>query len=463
MGADIKSLSGINSGTYFRELAHAMPDLILLVDPVNFQILFINHLPEGSKQEEIIGSSVFKILPAAHIEFYRILLNKIASSGLTQALDLETPGASNEKGKAWYSCSGSPVKNEAGETESILLISKDITDVKLHDIEIHNKEEKLYAILNNTNDVILSVDRDLKLTEYNTVFGSMIEKGFQKKNLNGSSIFDYIDPKKHDHLRGIYAKVFKGEIANDIESFETRTGMVVYNETSYHPIYNFDQEITGISIFSKNITERILSEQKLKNTLKEREVLLAEIHHRIKNNLALVSSVLQLKEMNIENTSAKEALSDSRKRIKSTALVHEMLYRNDTFDRVRLNEYLTELFNNLNMKSEIKLELQGDDPVFVLNQALPFGLMMHELMMNSFKHSFRETEQSKIRISSQRKKDELHIEYCDFGGTFPEEVNFMDTSSTGLMLIHTFIEQLGGSILLKSKTPPQYEIKIPLE
>jgi PAS domain S-box-containing protein len=455
MGVDIKSVVGINSGTYFQELACAIPDLILLVDPIHFQILFINHLPEGLKREDVTGSSVFKIFPSGHVEFYRILLNKIASSGTTQALDLETPGASNEKGKAWYSCSGSPVKNDTGETESILLISKDITEAKRHDIEIHNKEEKLYAILNNTNDVILSVDRELRLTEYNIVFGSMIERGFKKKNLNGSSILDYIDPKKHDHLRKIYARVFKGEIANDIESFETITGLVVYNETSYHPIYNFDQAITGISIFSKNITERVLNEQKLKNTLKEREVLLAEIHHRIKNNLALVSSVLQLKEMNIENASAKEALSDSRKRIKSTALVHEMLYRNDTFDRVRLN--------NLNMKSEIKLELQGDDPVFVLNQALPFGLMMHELMMNSIKHSFRETEQSKIRISSRRKKDELHIEYCDFGGKFPEEVNFMDTSSTGLMLIHTFIEQLGGSIQLTSKTPPQYEIKIPLE
>jgi PAS domain S-box-containing protein len=463
MKLEFNNLSGQETGQYFLQLARALPDLIYLVDPIDFKVQFVNNLPAALKSEAIIGKSIFEFIPAEHIELYRGLFLEIEASGKPITLELESShGLDGKTGKIWQSCSGSALKNVDGATVIFLLITKDITAIKLHDIEIQNKEEKLYAILNNTNDVILSIDREHRLTESNSVFRTMIEKGFGKTDLIGSSIFDYIDPKKHEHLKDIYHKVFLGEVANDIDRFDTISGQTVYNETSYHPIYNFRREITGISIFSKNITERVVNETKLKNTLKERELLLAEIHHRIKNNLALISSILLLKEMNIENETAKEALSDSRKRIKSTALVHEMLYKNDTFDRISLNEYLIELFNNLNVNPNISLELLGDNPIFELNRALPFGLMMHELMMNSFKHSFRERGEAKLKLESWIEGGKLVIEYCDCSGDFPAHVDFNDTSSTGLMLIHTFIEQLGGSIQLISRIPPRYLLQIPM-
>jgi PAS domain S-box-containing protein len=452
MTPDLRGLNEVDSGNCFQELALALPELIVLLDPVSFKTRFVNHLPPGMERGDELMVDFAAFVPTEHLSSYQRLLKNTILTGRSQTLELETDGAIPGKGKAWYQCSASLIKNESGDPTHILVISKDISTQKLHDIEIHNKQEKLYAILNNTNDIILSIDRNLLLTEYNAVFGGMVEKGFGKINLAGTSVLDFTDPKQHNHLKSIYSKVFKGEVANDIERFETQSGQTVFNETSYHPIYNFEQEITGISIFSKNITERVLNEQKLKNTLKEREVLLAEIHHRIKNNLALVSSVLQLKEMNIDNPSAKEALSDSRKRIKSTALV----------DRVPLNEYLTELFNSLNSKSTILLELSGENPVFGLNKALPFGLMMHELMMNSFKHAFGENESAKIQIATQTREGMLSINYCDFGGLFPAHIDFNDTTSTGLMLIHTFIEQLEGSIQLTDKQPPRYHIQIPL-
>ncbi len=463
MALDTKGLSYLNWGRDFKQLAQAIPDLVFLLDPADFKIRFVNHLPSRLKTEEVIGTDITLYVCSDDADLLRGFLTEIASSGKTRDLELENRVTFQDtKGKTWHICTASVLEDAAGKTESLLLILKDITATKQHDIDIHNKEEKLYAILNNTSDIILSIDRGYNLTEYNSVFASMIEKGFGKKELNGTSVLDYLDPKKHEDLKKLYLKVFQGEVANVIDSFETISGLTVYNETSYHPIYNFEHEVTGISIFSKNITERVLGDQKLKNTLKEREVLLAEIHHRIKNNLALVSSMLQLKEMNMENEAAREALSDSRKRIKSTALVHEMLYRNDTFDRVQMHEYLGELFNNLNVSPDITLELSGENPVFDLNRALPFGLMMHELMMNSFKHSFRKKDKVKLKLSSTLSQGILSIHYADCTGIFPDEVNFNDTSSTGLMLIHTFIEQLNGSIELISKEPPQYQIQIPM-
>jgi two-component sensor histidine kinase len=167
--------------------------------------------------------------------------------------------------------------------------------------------------------------------------------------------------------------------------------------------------------------------------------------------------------MNMDNALAKDALSDSRKRIKSTALVHEMLYKNDSFDNINVQDYITELFGNLNMNANILLKLEGDNEVLNLGKALPFGLMMHELMMNSIKHSFKGREQSQLNIQSTRGDNNLKIDYSDGSGFFPVKVDFYDTSTTGLMLIHTFIEQLNGSIKLVSNEPPTYEIIIPID
>jgi len=463
MQLDNTGLSHSRADRYFQQLAQAISDLIILADPSNLQIKFINHLPPYIQASEAQDQDCVEVVRKMGIVLSRTFLSVLARSGENTVLELESEeGSTLSGGKTWHTCSGSVLRDSEGKIEHLLLVFKNISASKLHDMEIRNKEEKLYAILNNTSDIILSVDRDYRLTEYNSVFSTMIEQGFGKKNLSGTSVLDYLDPKKHTHLINIYEKVFQGEIANDIESYDTISGLTVYHETSYHPIYNFEEEITGISIFSKNITERVLNEQKLKNTLREKEVLLSEIHHRIKNNLALVSSMLQLKEMNISHEAAKEALSDSRKRIKSTALVHEMLYRNDTFDRVQLFEYLTELFNSLNVNAQVSLMLEGDNAVFDLSKALPFGLMMHELMMNSFKHSFQQGKPQKLSIASRTNSGMLQLEYCDEGGKFPENVNFMDTASTGLMLIHTFIEQLSGTIQLSSKTPTRYAIQIPL-
>jgi PAS domain S-box-containing protein len=448
---------------YFKTLAETLKDVVVLIEPKEYRIAYINHVQPGYKKSDVLGAKVFDFVTPEHIELYHSVLAKVVSTKQQQNIEIAVVDNYRSFGKVWYECTITPIKDLNDEIEYLIVFTKDITELKQFDIAMRNKQEKLYAIINNTNDIILSIDKEYKLTEHNSVFQQQVERGFGIKELRGTVILNYIDPKKHQHLKNIYERVFKGEVVNDIESFETLNGIVIYFESSYHPIYNYNKEISGISVFSKNITERISYELNLKKALKEKEVLLSEIHHRIKNNLALVSSMLQLKEMNMDNALAKDALSDSRKRIKSTALVHEMLYKNDSFDNINVQDYITELFGNLNMNANILLKLEGDNEVLNLGKALPFGLMMHELMMNSIKHSFKGREQSQLNIQSTRGDNNLKIDYSDGSGFFPVKVDFYDTSTTGLMLIHTFIEQLNGSIKLVSNEPPTYEIIIPID
>jgi PAS domain S-box-containing protein len=446
---------------YFRTLCAVIEDNVAVVDPKDFIVLEVNKVSGGFSKDEVLGYSVLKFLYPQYHDRFTQLLNEAATHGVKGSIELETERRTNETGKAWYRCTIVPVHGDNGAIDNLIVTSKDITEAKLQDIRFRNNEERLYSIINNTKDIILSIDRNYCLTEYNSIFGAVVEGHFKKKNLFGHKILDYIHPSMHTHLSAIYERAFGGETVTDIERYPTSTNSFYYFETSYNPILDYNQAIIGISIFSKDITKRVQAEQQLMDALKQKDILLAEIHHRIKNNLAMVSSMLQLKEMFIDNEEAKAALSDSRRRIKSTALVHEMLYRNERFDKISISQYLKELFGNLN--SEIELVIEGEDAFLNLSEALPFGLMMHELMMNSIKHSFKDKDRSRLTIKPTMVNDTLHIDYCDCSGEFPESVNFYDISSTGLMLIHTFVEQLGGSIELATKKPPAYKIIIPIQ
>lgn len=447
-----------NGPSFFKSLAESLPHTVLIIDPIEFKILYLNRLQPGFRMEDVIGQEVFAFVWPEYHHFYRQRIAEVIATGKTDVLESE--GHSSE-GRAWYSTSFSLLRSSDSEIKGIVLNAENITDTKLRGIENLDNEEKLKAIINNTIDIICSIDLEYRLTGFNSTFAQTVKRGFNIDMQQGMEILPFIDPNKHDHLRAIYKRVENGETCYDVESFGTSNGDLIYFESSYNPIRNADQKVTGISIFSKNITERVKGEQKLKNALKEKEVLLSEIHHRIKNNLAVVSSLLHLQELNLQSEEAKEALNESRKRIRSTALVHELLYRKESFSSISINDYITELFSNLRINKKAELLLEGDHVLLDLTTAMPLGMMMNEIMMNSFKHSLKGKESGRILIDLKINGKELEITYTDEEGQIPMDIDLKKASSTGMTLINTFAEQLEGKIDLLSHSPLKYRILIP--
>ncbi|MBK9283880.1 MAG: PAS domain S-box protein [Sphingobacteriaceae bacterium] len=459
MDKNTSSKTDINP--YFNALTGLIKDIVVLVDPDKLTINYISYTQPGYDEESVLGTTVLNYVPPAYQDSYSAVLKKVKETKEKAQFELEVLNNLNPDENVWYELNISAVLNDKKEVENILVISKDISASKKMDNELKNKREKLFSIINNTEDIILSIDREHRITECNAAFIKQVEKLGVNSEIIGKDVLNFIDPTKHEKLKEIYKKVFKGEFIRETEKFTISNSNYLFFETSYHPIFDYDRKIIGISIFSKDITEQKINEESLLNALKEKELLLSEIHHRIKNNLALVSSMLQLKEMNIDNDKAKEALADSRKRIKSTALVHELLYRKEKFDKISIKEHIIEVFNNINANPHFSLKFEGQDCVVDLKQALPFGLLIHELIMNSLKHSFKQGVNSQIKITSDIKNGEINLTYCDCNGEFPANIDFNDTTTTGLMLIHTFIEQLNGKIELVNRTPPSYQIKFP--
>ena len=238
--------------------------------------------------------------------------------------------------------------DEAGKVIGFTRVVKDITPVISETQALIEKQHQLKSIVDNTVDIIVSIDRDLNIIEFNKVLANTIKLGFNHDLKKGDPLLNYIDPAKHGILKRIYARVLMGERVSDIEIFKASDGSSIYFESLYNPMFDENNGVAGISIFSKNITNRIKYEQAFQKAYKEKEVMLSEIHHRIKNNLAVISSVLQLQELNINNEEAVKCLRESRMRIKSAALLHEMLYQNNSLDKVYVKKYLAEMFNDIN-------------------------------------------------------------------------------------------------------------------
>lgn len=211
-------------------------------------------------------------------------------------------------------------------------------------------------------------------------------------------------------------------------------------------------------------TEPKLAEEKTKTLLKEKEALLREIHHRVKNNLQVISSLLSLQAGYIREQSSREMFKESQNRIRTMALVHEQLYRSENLSRIDFSEYLrlliADLFRLYGVDSTlIKAKLNVMDISLRIDEAIPCGLIVNELVSNSLKHAFPGARGGEIRISMVPKQDEmLLLEVVDNGVGMPTDFDLGKVGSLGMQLVTTLVDQLGGTMELNSSDGTQIRI-----
>jgi len=203
----------------------------------------------------------------------------------------------------------------------------------------------------------------------------------------------------------------------------------------------------------QEIAERKRVEEQIRASLREKEVLLKEIHHRVKNNLQVISSLLYLQSKNVQDQQSLEILQDSQNRIRSMALVHERLYQSQDLARVDFAEYVRGLANQLFRfygvnTNVIQLKINMDKVFLGVDTAIPCGLMINELVSNSLKHAFPDGREREVRIELGLDDGQCTLMVSDNGVGFPQDVDFRDMGSLGLQLVDTLVNQLEGTIEL---------------
>jgi two-component sensor histidine kinase/streptogramin lyase len=219
----------------------------------------------------------------------------------------------------------------------------------------------------------------------------------------------------------------------------------------------------------KEIGERKKMEEKINESLKEKEVLLKEIHHRVKNNLQVISSLLSLQSRHIKEKQTIETLKDCQDRIRAMALIHEELYRSEDFSKIDFRKYITNLIKNLFISyslrpGQVQLKIEIEDIFLDLGAAIPLGLIINELTSNSLEHAFPDDRKGELCIKLGKNKcEEEEYNYIlivsDDGIGFPGEVDFRESGTLGMLLVNALTKQLRGSLDLDNKDGTTFTIK----
>lgn len=212
--------------------------------------------------------------------------------------------------------------------------------------------------------------------------------------------------------------------------------------------------INSKSYFSVRITDITAKYElnaKIKSSLHEKEILLAEIHHRVKNNLAVISGLLGLQSTHIENAGAKKAFEECRNRIHTMALIHDKLYHNETLSKIDFGEYLNDLVRHIKNSynptvSEIEFSVTCNEMHLDIGLAVPCGLILNELMSNAHKHAFKGKEKGKIEIVCSSTDKNFTLMVCDDGVGFDMEKALIEPRSLGLTLVKALVGQINGDI-----------------
>ncbi len=210
---------------------------------------------------------------------------------------------------------------------------------------------------------------------------------------------------------------------------------------------------------------RYWSEKQIKESLTEKEVLLREIHHRVKNNMQIISSLLRLQSGYITEKKYMDMFKESQNRIISMSLIHEKLYQSKGLARIDFNEYIRDLVNGLfhsyGVSGSIALNIDGKDVSLGVDSAIPCGLIINELVTNSLKHAFPEGREGEIRISLRSiEENMIELLVSDNGVCIPEDVDIRKTESLGLHLVTILVEnQLHGEINLNRSKGTEFQIK----
>ncbi|MFH1197164.1 MAG: histidine kinase dimerization/phosphoacceptor domain -containing protein [bacterium] len=225
-------------------------------------------------------------------------------------------------------------------------------------------------------------------------------------------------------------------------------------------------------MLEKEIQERIKAEDKIQHSLDEKVTLLKEIHHRIKNNLQIIASLFFLQSEKIEDPQVKSLFFESQERIRSIALVHEKLYTTENFGCVDFPDYVktfVEKFISIRKGTFIKYEIDIQQFVLSIDEAIPLGLIINEILMNSIKHAFESElfddnkHEKKIYINGRIDTNQIYLEIGDNGIGFPANFDWTQCSSLGMKLIHGLAHQIDAVVHLESSNGVKYSIKFTLK
>ena len=352
-----------------------------------------------------------------------------------------------------------PLRDEAGQVCGSVGAFVDITERK----QTERTHAQFAALVAASDDAIISQSLDGVITSWNP--GAERLFGYPAAEILGQSLRRLVPPDRANEETDRLARLARGEHLAAYETVRVRKdGQVVVVSLTLSPIQDRAGQVIGISAIARDITVLKQAEEEIRASLHEKEVMLQEIHHRVKNSLQIVSSLLRLQAASLKSPDAIAALEHSGSRVQSMALVHEMLYQSSNLSALDFAAYVQSLTASLLRSYGAEppvIRLQFDlDPVHLdINQAIPCALILSELVTNALKYAFPAGRPGDIWILLHREPDgTTQLTVGDNGVGLPANWNPDQPTSLGLQLVASLVHQLHGKLDLRQHNGTEYAI-----
>lgn len=438
----------------YRALFEFANDAVFIMSPVGEQILVNNKAADmlGYTIQELSGKP-FKDIIASYE--YKDAKNKLQGLINGKSYDPYERIARRKDGTEFpVEITATLIRNLEGDPLFIQSVVRDISERKKAEQELSESEKKFRTVVENANDAIYIITSD-GFQYVNSAFERLT--GFTSDQVCGEA-FDFWNIIHPDDVRMIKEREDARRKGKEVPSrYEFRVlakdGKIKTVEpATVHIGEKGEIKVMGIL---RNITDRKRAEEKIKASLHEKEVLLREIHHRVKNNMQIISSLLRLQSRLIKDDKLKEMFKESQNRIRSMALIHEKLYQTEDFGRINFAQYIrsltVHLFHTYKVNPNIVRMNTDVKNVFLdINKAIPCGLIINELVSNSLKHAFPNNKRGEVCVklsSNRQKKTKLIV--SDSGIGLPKSVNFHEPETLGLQLVSDLVKQIEGTFRLE--------------
>ena len=450
---------------YLNSLFINSPEAIVLLDEHN-RVIQAN--PEfyrlfGYSESEVEGQHI-DMLVAGEEEYAEAAhFSEEAEAG--RHLNAESIRHRKDGQPVEVSILGAPIEVE-GKVVGIFGIYRDISDRKRVERKLALSEKKHRELFENAP---IGIFQSTSEGSFVTVNDSMARIfGFDDTETLVAHYKDlantlYYRPERRAQFLDALLK--NGEVKNfELEAYR-RDGFVIWVSLNARISYWYNRDSFMIDGFISDMTDLKQTEHKLQTSLREKNVLLQEVHHRVKNNMQIISSMLNLEAMNVGNSHDKELLYVMQNRIQAMALVHEKLYASEQIEVVDLGEYTRELCmqvldvisSELAPKIDFRLESIPSDIDF----SVPYGLIVNELVMNAYKHAFEGIAFPKITVELRHQAGQLMLIIRDNGVGLPDNFDIAKSPTLGMNLIHSLIAQLDGQVSVFNRDGTVWEILFP--
>lgn len=476
----------------FRNLLEHLPNgVIILVDE---KIRYLNYAAcsffNVADEDEVYDANFLQFISPAYINVMKRDLDYTRNGGEEDYKEIKLLNAEGAELDAGIKCTLTVYENKPSiqitlnnltdrkqlvEEQVRVRLIEEINTVLKSEIEEHKitqkklktqqrealeQKAKLESVINSTENLMMwTVDSRFRITTMNKNFASWMKEFYEENVTLGKDIVKilkkHVDPDFYQGQLTAFENTFKGRPQQLEFALKNKRGQTVWLQAFLNPVY-MDDNLEQISCLVYDNSERKQMDRQVRDSLKEKEVLLQEVHHRVKNNLQIISSILNLQASYVSDPVTLNILQESQQRIKSMSFIHETLYRTADFGRLEFTQYVSTIVNNLVQsyrRADCSVELLTtlDDVYLSLDQSIPCGLIVNELISNAMKYAWKGKNKGVLKVNLHEElQGNVFLTIEDDGVGLPKTFLFEKNDSLGIQLVYSLLEQLDAKMAIKS-------------